>query len=119
MVSFRGQKKLLGFYSKFPTTIPIPFICGVPPPPPDLFHTFLTLNGRAGGYEIDPPGWTSTQGLKITENGRYCLYKFAVKYKIKCPQVVLSGYKLYKEDLLNHSNNPFASRWYLPQVGII
>ena len=40
MVSFRGQKKLgprtdrspLGFNSKFPTSIPTPFICGVPPP---------------------------------------------------------------------------------------
>ena len=39
MVSFRGQKKLeprpdrspLGFNSKFPTSIPTPFICRVPP----------------------------------------------------------------------------------------
>ena len=39
MVSFRGQKKLgprpdrspLGFYSKFPTGIPAPFICESPP----------------------------------------------------------------------------------------
>ena len=39
MVSFRGQKKLgsrpdrilQGFNSKFPTSIPTPFICGVPP----------------------------------------------------------------------------------------
>ena len=38
MVSFRGQKKLgprpdrsPGFNSKFPTGIPTPFICGVPP----------------------------------------------------------------------------------------
>ena len=46
MVSFRGQKKLgprpdwspLGFNSKFPTSIPTPFICEVPPgfqTPPD------------------------------------------------------------------------------------
>ena len=42
MVSFRGQKKLgplpdrspLGFNSKFPTSIPTPFTCGVSPPPP-------------------------------------------------------------------------------------
>ena len=42
MVSFRGQKKLgprpdqspLGpFNIIFPTSIPTPFICGVPPPP--------------------------------------------------------------------------------------
>ena len=41
MVSFRGQKKLgprpdrspLGFNSKFPTSIPTPFICGALPPP--------------------------------------------------------------------------------------
>ena len=40
MVSFRGQKKLgplpdrspLGFNSKFPTSIPTPFTCGVSPP---------------------------------------------------------------------------------------
>ena len=40
MVSFRGQKKLgprpdgspLGVNSKFPTSIPTPFISGVPPP---------------------------------------------------------------------------------------
>ena len=41
MVSFRGKKKLgprpdrspLGLKFKFPTSIPTPFICGVPPPP--------------------------------------------------------------------------------------
>ena len=40
MVSFRGQKKLgprpnrspLGVYLKILTSIPTPFICGVPPP---------------------------------------------------------------------------------------
>ena len=40
MVSFRGQKKLgprpigllWGFNSKFPTSIPTPFICEVPSP---------------------------------------------------------------------------------------
>ena len=39
MVSFRGQKRLghaqigllYGFNSKFPTSIPTPFICEVPP----------------------------------------------------------------------------------------
>ena len=44
MVSFRGQKKLgprpdrspLGFKSTFPTSIPTPFICGVPPPGENL-----------------------------------------------------------------------------------
>ena len=42
MVSFRGQKSLgraqigllQGFNSKFPTSIPTTFTCGVPPPPP-------------------------------------------------------------------------------------
>ena len=46
MVSFRGQKKLgprpdgspLGVNSKFPTSIPTPFISGVPPPPGNHAH---------------------------------------------------------------------------------
>ena len=48
MVSYRGQKKLgpstdrspLGFNSKFPTSIPTPFICGVPPSDPGTLSLF-------------------------------------------------------------------------------
>ena len=49
MVSFRGQKSLghdqigllYGFNSKFSTSIPTPFICGIPPEP-ILFTTELS-----------------------------------------------------------------------------
>ena len=54
MVSFRGQKKAwatpdrspLGFNSKFPTSIPAPFICGVPP---GLLPFSIAFEG--------PPSW--------------------------------------------------------------
>ena len=50
MVSFRGQKRLghaqigllYGFNSKFPTSLPTPFICGVSPPPPLGFPREMT-----------------------------------------------------------------------------
>ena len=57
MVSFRGKKRtwaaptsvsFSGFNSKFPTSIPTPFICGVSPPP-GMLHAirFLTLRAQA------------------------------------------------------------------------
>ena len=55
-VSFRGQKKLgprpdrspLGVNSKFPTNIPIPFICGVPPLPRANRFQMLYTYGNLG-----------------------------------------------------------------------
>lgn len=38
---------------------------------------------------MDPPKWTSTQGLKITENGRYCLYKMAMASPVADAKSVL------------------------------
>ena len=49
MVSFRGKKRtwatpksvsFSGFNSKFPTSIPTPFICGVSPPPRACYMPF-------------------------------------------------------------------------------
>ena len=51
MISFRGQKSLghtqigllQGFNSKFPTSIPTPFICGIPPPPGLIIHAIFGI----------------------------------------------------------------------------
>ena len=56
MVSFRGKKRtwaaptsvsFSGFNSKFPTSIPTPFICGVSPP--GMLHAIP--NSARAGYE--------------------------------------------------------------------
>ena len=61
MVSFRGQKRLghaqigllYGFNSKFPTSLPTPFICGVPPPPPLGFPREMTSEERPEKFHND------------------------------------------------------------------
>ena len=59
MVSFRGKKRtwaaptsvsFSGFNSKFPTSIPTPFICGVSPPPGHVTCHSIPNSARAG-YE--------------------------------------------------------------------
>ena len=86
MVSFRGQKKLgprpdrspQGFNSKFPTSIPTPFICGVPPrhflwPPQCPYHRRMMI------YVASiPPGIRQTKNhlLEVLPLNRYLLILF-------------------------------------------
>ena len=75
MVSFRGQKSLdyarislfQGFNSKFPTSIPTPFICGVPSPRIQTRHS-----------EIQWSNWYK-KGQKVNS---VCLFLLIREFKI-------------------------------------
>ena len=47
---------LYGFNSKFPTSIPSPFICGAPPPPTEFYWNRTVVLSQSLGYLWAYPG---------------------------------------------------------------